>query len=51
MARNAVGVSQPSAGVQHLLVVQKRRDAMRFAVRWNVNRSLNVLFYFHARGM
>jgi hypothetical protein len=28
-------------------VVQKRREAMRFAVRWSVNRSLNALFYFH----
>ena len=25
------------------------RDAMRFAVRWSVNRSLNALFYFHTR--
>jgi hypothetical protein len=33
-----------------MLVVQKRRDAMRFAVRWSVNRSLNALFYFHTRG-
>jgi hypothetical protein len=47
-----MGAPQPGMvrGSCSWLVVQKRREAMRFAVPWSVNRSLNALFYFHTRG-
>ena len=50
--RSPMGAPQSGQGPRLLLmlVVQKRRDAMRFAVRWSVNRSLNALSYFNTRG-